>query len=178
MKWKFPNGSSLEFVQIGNEPSHYQSLNNGEILFMNELEQNSGMEVTIDVKEFTNTISSINQLAAVIHAVSSSKGFDSPNLQNIDKKLLLAVSEICEAQDELRDGNDPTHIYYKNYFVEGLSDDGLPAPNKPEGFPVEIADAIIRLLHICFAFKIDIAAVIAEKVAYNSTRPYKHGRKF
>lgn len=49
-------------------------------------------------------------------------------------------------------------------------------PLKPEGVPSEFADIIIRVLDACAAYGIDIDAAIAEKMAYNATRPYKHGR--
>jgi len=49
-------------------------------------------------------------------------------------------------------------------------------PLKPEGVPSEFADIIIRVLDACAAYGIDIDAAITEKMAYNETRPYKHGR--
>lgn len=48
---------------------------------------------------------------------------------------------------------------------------------KPEGIPSELADIIIRVLDICGANRIDIAAAIADKMAYNETREYRHGGK-
>lgn len=109
-------------------------------------------------------VDQLNDLAASIRFTSASKGFEAPSTENIHKKLLLAVSEICEAQEELRDGHDVAEVYYNG--------------EKPEGFPVEIADAIIRLLDICGSLNIDIASVIDKKIRYNMTRPEKHGRKF
>ena len=123
----------------------------------------------------------LNELAADIHFTSTSKGFEPPNAENMNQKLLLAVSEICEAQEELRDGRALTEIYYED-------SPALPSPSdmiygqqfnkKPCGFPVEIADTIIRLLHIMSSIGVDIDAVVAEKIAYNKTRPDKHGRRF
>jgi hypothetical protein len=48
---------------------------------------------------------------------------------------------------------------------------------KPCGIPSEIADVIIRALHFSGKHGIDIERAIAEKMAYNETRPYKHGDK-
>lgn len=49
-------------------------------------------------------------------------------------------------------------------------------PLKPEGVPSEFADIIIRVLDACAAYGIDIDAAMREKMSYNRTRPYKHGR--
>ena len=92
----------------------------------------------------------LTELSKRIRTDNSSKGFASP-AEDIDKKLLLAISEICEAQEELRDGHEPNEIYYS---VEcGPINNGQ---TKPLGFPVEIADAIIRLLDICATFNLDV----------------------
>ncbi len=114
----------------------------------------------------------LNQLAEQIRFHNNLQGF-TVDAANIDQKLLLAVSEICEAQEELRDGRTLTEIYYSVHVDP--TNNGL---KKPEGFPVEIADAIIRLLDICHAVGIDIEAVITEKLEYNKSRPPKHGRQF
>lgn len=105
----------------------------------------------------------LNELATHIRSINSDKGF-TVTKENIDQKLLLVVSEICEAQEELRDGHSLNEIYFLG--------------SKPNGFPVEIADAIIRLLDICCAFEINIEKVIEQKLRYNLSRPRLHGRKF
>jgi len=48
---------------------------------------------------------------------------------------------------------------------------------KPEGIPSELADIIIRVLDICGFHGIDIAHALADKMAYNETRQYRHGGK-
>jgi hypothetical protein len=48
---------------------------------------------------------------------------------------------------------------------------------QPEGIPTELADAIIRILDVCAYHKIDIAAAVADKMAYNETREHRHGGK-
>lgn len=121
----------------------------------------------------------LNQLASRIAFTNREKGFSDPSLENIDRKLLLAVSEICEAQDVLRDGHQPDQVFWRRSSDGPTSSAGsLENGDKPDGFPIELADAIIRLLHICSALNIDIAAAVALKVKYNRTRPEKHGRIF
>jgi len=85
-------------------------------------------------------------------------------------KLMLIVSEVAEAQDELRKGNSAYHTYYP-----GNRED---LPWKPEGVPSELADVVIRVLDFCYTEGIDLEAIIEEKLAYNATREYKHGKKF
>jgi NTP pyrophosphatase (non-canonical NTP hydrolase) len=84
-----------------------------------------------------------------------------------ERKLLLVVSEIVEAQDELRHGHKITEQYYSGEYSD-----------KPEGAPSEMADAVIRLLGIAYEAKIDLGSIIEEKLAYNATRIFKHGKKF
>jgi len=112
----------------------------------------------------------INEIAADVAFTSKSKSFG-VDATNIDQKLLLVVSEVCEAQEQLRDGYGLNEIYYE-------TDPRKTIDPKPEGFPIELADAIIRLFHIGHAVGIDLNAVIEQKIAYNKTRPEKHGRKF
>lgn len=48
---------------------------------------------------------------------------------------------------------------------------------KPEGFPIELADAVIRIMDLAERLGIDLAEMINLKMAYNSTREYMHGRR-
>lgn len=98
-------------------------------------------------------------------------------------RLILGISELIEAHDEIRSGHAVTETYY-NYVGGDDRDDDAPSrdrfdkPRKPEGVPSEIADTFIRTLDFADTYDIDLAAIIEEKDAYNATRPFKHGRKF
>lgn len=83
----------------------------------------------------------------------------------LERKLLLVIGEIVEAHEELRSNHSPTEVYFS---------DG----NKPEGFPVEIADAVIRLLDLQTDEHIDLETEMIRKSDYNEQRPYKHGKAF
>lgn len=48
-------------------------------------------------------------------------------------------------------------------------------PDKPEGFGVELADVIIRILDFCAGYGINIDALVNMKIEYNKTRPFRHG---
>ena len=76
-------------------------------------------------------------------------------LKLIPEKLLLIIAEVAEATEEYRDGKMDTY---------------LGAGGKPEGFWVEVADAVIRILDLCGVLELDIANAITEKLQYNSSR--------
>lgn len=48
---------------------------------------------------------------------------------------------------------------------------------KPEGLGSEFADILIRLLDDAYLFGVDLAAEYERKMAYNRTRPFRHGGK-
>jgi hypothetical protein len=91
-------------------------------------------------------------------------------------KLMLIVSEIVEAHDEIRSGKPADETYYPT-LSEG-EEDGHLTRHKPEGVPSEIADAVIRCFDFAHTEGFDLAAIINEKLTYNSTRPRLHGKAF
>lgn len=84
--------------------------------------------------------------------------------------MLLVISEISEAVELFRVGKDLSDVW----FVESKE---TPGVQKPEGIPVEIADALIRLLEWCGSNGIDVEAVLRVKMDYNKSRPFRHGGK-
>ena len=91
------------------------------------------------------------------------------NKDNPDKLLMLMVGELSEAHEDLRNGKDPNEVYYEK------KPDGIL---KPCGFGIELADCIIRIFDACAQLNIDIETAVMEKMEYNKSRPYLHGRKF
>lgn len=83
----------------------------------------------------------------------------------IGSRLMLMVSELAEALEEVRAGHSPWEIYYNP-----------EKPDKPEGFPVELADLVIRVADTAEWLGIDLSKVIQMKHEYNVSRPYKHGK--
>lgn len=91
-------------------------------------------------------------------------------------KLALVDSEVAEAVEEIRDGRPYGETYYNEQLV---TENGTPvgALRKPEGVPSELADVIIRVLHLCWMLEIDIKEILEEKLAFNRTRGVRHGGK-
>jgi NTP pyrophosphatase (non-canonical NTP hydrolase) len=76
----------------------------------------------------------------------------------------LIHSEISEATEQVREG--------ASAFYENPTD-----RRKPEGEAVELADAVIRIADYFGKKRWDLEKVIRKKMAYNSTRPHRHGGK-
>lgn len=76
---------------------------------------------------------------------------------------MLFVTEIAESFEEIRNNRAVNEIYTMG--------------PKPEGVPIEIADLLIRVLDWAGHYNIDLDAVMEQKMAYNWTRPYRHGGK-
>jgi len=93
---------------------------------------------------------------------------------NIGEQLMLVVTEAAEAMEAYRDAQlDIAATYTKK--------DGALVPwtpgAKPEGFGSELADIIIRVMHMSKRFGIDVAAEIDRKLEYNTRRTFRHGGK-
>jgi hypothetical protein len=82
----------------------------------------------------------------------------------------LIHSEIAEATECVRNGESP--VWVKNVPTQEHTLFG-----KPEGEAVELADALIRILDHASARGWDMDKIVADKMAYNETRPYRHGGK-
>jgi hypothetical protein len=104
----------------------------------------------------------IRELQAEAHQNAIEHGFYDGAERNFGEAIALVHAELSEAIEDYRNGRQPNEIYYEG--------------EKPCGIPVEIADAIIRLFDIGGGWKMDLVTAIMLKMAYNRTRPYKHGK--
>lgn len=113
-------------------------------------------------------LNDLNILASKVYENAKNKGWwteeGEDRVKLIPEKIALIHSELSEALEEYRNHHEPTEIYY--------GENG-----KPEGIPVEIADVIIRCLDFCAGYNIDVDEAMRIKMAYNATRPMKHGNK-
>lgn len=76
------------------------------------------------------------------------------------EKIALIHSELSEALEGLR---------------KVKMDEHCPEFSSEE---VEMADALIRILDYAGGFNLRLAEAFEAKLAYNATRPFKHGKKF
>lgn len=109
--------------------------------------------------------STLQQLADRINEINEEKGWNEDLGSRTEGDwAALAHSEISEAFEAHREGQELFWIDEKN-------------GNKPEGAAVEYVDTIIRILHWFKAKGINPDEVMELKLAYNKTRPYRHGGK-
>ncbi len=106
---------------------------------------------------------SLNGLAERCHSDAKSMGWYDGEVKSDLESLMMVVTEVSEAVEELRNEGVDSHYYSGN--------------GKPEGFGVEIADTIIRLLDLCAYRDINIEQIVFEKLEYNLTRGKRHGNK-
>jgi NTP pyrophosphatase (non-canonical NTP hydrolase) len=104
---------------------------------------------------------SIAEYCDEAHSMAVEKGWYKEK-RKVPELLCLVHSEISEALEHYRDGNMCTFV--------GLD-------KKPDGFGIELADAVIRIFDLCGYFKIDLQRAIDIKMKYNKTRGYRHGNK-
>ena len=152
-----------------------------------------GRDYTVDLRMLT-----LDQWGEVINQNNEALGWNQPSIREIVEKTLadgiltnsieefikqlemartpaewaaLAHTEISEAFEEHRNGNRAG----ETYFTETINRFG--SSNKPEGQAIEYADALIRILHWFAYHKISANECVALKMAYNTTRGYRHGNK-
>lgn len=114
------------------------------------------------------TVNQLDQLTERVVQINEANGWEIKSPAEIPEKIALVHSELSEALEEYRSGNDCSLTFYKT---------DSNGNKKPEGFPSELADVIIRVLHIAAFYEIDLTQVINEKLDYNATRGFRHGGK-
>ena len=134
-------------------------------------------------------MTNLTTLATDIFEANKEKGFwDEP--RSLCETTMLIVTELAEAVEEERSGR--AGVWY-NHNGTGwradevvVDDDGLvydedryyERPFKPEGVDIELIDALIRLLDLLGSRGVDVDELMRIKLAYNATRPARHGKAY
>lgn len=120
-----------------------------------------------------------NEIAKQIHADAVKRGFyDEP--REIGTTLMLCVSELAEALEaDRKDKHADLSAFYNSIKPNDIESfkESFKA-NIKDTFEDEISDTFIRLYDLVGWLGIDIDAHIKEKLEYNRTRGYKHGKNY
>jgi NTP pyrophosphatase (non-canonical NTP hydrolase) len=100
-----------------------------------------------------------NETAAAVHAQAVATGWWEAD-RNEGELIALMHSELSEALEGLRHGNPPS--------------DHIPAFSAVEE---EFADVVIRIMDHAAAKGYRVGEALEAKLAFNQTRPHRHGGK-
>jgi NTP pyrophosphatase (non-canonical NTP hydrolase) len=140
--------------------------------------------MTEDSAPYFNTRATVlEDMQREVHEINIEKGWFETN-RTFGDGIALLHSELSEALEAYRDHGtkDATEQRPENHGhwckARGWSgpcpSQECPTP-KPEGVGSEYADVLVRLLDACERDGIDLAFEFERKVAYNRTRPHRHG---
>ena len=82
--------------------------------------------------------------------------------ERVASRIALIHAELSEALEEV--------ARHRPHRYEGEN-------GKPEGLAIDLADVILRTVDLAHSLGIDLDRAVADKHAYNITRPIRHGGK-
>lgn len=117
-------------------------------------------QIDVSVTDGVSTMT-LGELVAQSYQQAIDKGWTVKDVTVIEQVALI-VSEASEALESWRE-------------MKPLS--WTDSEGKPQGVASEYADILIRIGHYCRLLGIDLEYEVKRKLAYNATRPYRHGGK-
>jgi hypothetical protein len=127
----------------------------------------------------------LREMAGEVYENNVAKGWAGPDapVRTFGEVIALLHSEISEALEAYR-GLDDYGSHYEHSCMVWSGDvlrdrkpTGCDCIPKPIGVDSEFADVLIRMLDDCQRFGIDLDRAYEEKMAFNRTRPFRHGGK-
>lgn len=119
----------------------------------------------------------INELCNKAHKNAVNKGFWAEE-KSFPEQIDYIMKELNEALEEYKNKHKPNEIYFN--CIErrkGCSQICHTCDKaKPEGIPIELADALIIIFDTAAYYRINLEHAIKMKMEYNESRPYKHGK--
>ena len=105
--------------------------------------------------------------------------YDGMKPKNLGEILALIHCEVSETFQELRrpDPEFPQKAMPPVYYIDEVGKDG-EIHEKPAGYGIELADVVIAVGALCGYMGLDLERNVREKLAYNKTREFKHGKLF
>jgi len=100
-------------------------------------------------------------LQETVHEIAKSKGWWDEE-RSTGEVIALIHSELSEALQALREKEEPHSDHIPDFLL----------------VEEEMADVIIRVLDFCAGFGYNVCGALIEKVRYNRTREYRHGKLF
>ena len=120
--------------------------------------------------ELDQACAAVEILVDESYRTAKEKGWWENPDRNLMEQLCLFHCEISEAAEEFRrDGL--SQLAEIKMDVDGK-------PGKPGGFPIELADLLIRVFDTCGRYQIPLGEALRLKLSYNRGRDHRHGNKF
>jgi hypothetical protein len=124
-----------------------------------------------------STDRTLREIILESHKTAVDHGWWESGDRPILEQLMLMVTELAEAAEEVRSGHQVGFTYYN-------AERSVASPSgevylKPEGFLAELADVLIRMGDTIDQYGLTdkFIEVLQQKLKYNKYRPYRHGGK-
>lgn len=130
----------------------------------------------------------IGNLIREAHQTAKDKGWWDVE-RTFGDQIALMHSELSEALEQFREHGlrqstgtgavctHPGYLYYVDPVLWAYLTQDTMDSRKPEGIAAEFADVLTRIFDTCGRYGIPLAEGLQAKLAYNRTRPHRHGGK-